>query len=136
MKVQDILNEVTLSMNLDTKESGNADLLIDDLMSKSNQNPMGGDRYMQRGNGIVRFALHRKDKDTVLLSSLEVTDRGKGFARDFMEDLTDRADEYGVTIHIIPAPMDEETDKERLLDFYSRYNFRSRGGLRMERLPR
>lgn len=76
--------------------------------------------------GLYRFSTHDDDEDmTVSVGMIRVDPsiRGQGVARQLMTDLIERADREGRTITLSPSARDEQTSKEKLVQFYQSLGF-------------
>jgi hypothetical protein len=81
---------------------------------------------MIRLSDRVAVDLSATDKAGVIsLDKIESHEQGKGHAKCAMRVLVSIADDFEYEIKLIPNPLDENTDKDRLVNWYKRFGFAS-----------
>lgn len=73
---------------------------------------------------LVAVDLSATDEDGVIsLDKIESHEQGKGHAKCAMRVLISIADDLEYEIKLVPRPLDEETDQDRLVNWYKRCGF-------------
>jgi len=77
-----------------------------------------------RLSDLVAVDLSATDQEGVIaLDKIQTQEHGKGHAKCAMRVLTSIADDLEYEIKLFPRPLDEETDKDRLVNWYKRWGF-------------
>jgi hypothetical protein len=63
------------------------------------------------------------EEGVITLDKIQTQEHGKGHAKCAMRVLTSIADDLEYEIKLIPRPLDEETDQDRLVNWYKRWGF-------------
>jgi hypothetical protein len=74
-------------------------------------------------DGFVTVELSSAQDGVVSLDTIKSHRLGKGYAKTALAYLILQADEFEYEITLIPHPLDETTDKERLLKWYTALGF-------------
>jgi hypothetical protein len=77
---------------------------------------------------FVTVELSQVKEGLVKLDKIKSRRLGKGYAKCALGILILLADEYGVDVTLVPHPLDETTDKDRLVKWYQALGFTFAGG--------
>lgn len=97
------------------------------LNEKSNvsRNPIDNRSFIYGDKAFLEFSRFDKgDRNEIAIQSISTFDKGKGVGKQVMKDITDTADELGVTLTLDAKPFGNEgLSKEQLINFYKKNGF-------------
>ena len=107
------------------------DTILNEFLNKLNtlnpikRNPIDNKTFIYGDKASLEFNRYDKgDRNEVSLDSMYSLEKGKGFGKDAMVDITKSADELGTTLTLIAKPFGREgLDKKGLIDFYKKNGF-------------
>lgn len=107
------------------------DTILNEFLNKLNtlnpikRNAIDNKTFIYGDKASLEFNRYDKgDRNEVSLDSMYSLEKGKGFGKDAMVDITKSADELGTTLTLIAKPFGREgLDKKGLIDFYKKNGF-------------
>ena len=89
------------------------------------RNPIDNRSFIYGDKASLEFSRFDKgDRNEIAIQSISTFDKGKGVGKQVMKDITDTADELGVTLTLDAKPFGNEgLSKEQLINFYKNNGF-------------
>lgn len=89
------------------------------------RNPISNKEFIYGDKASLEFSRFDKgDRNEIAIQSISTFDKGKGVGKQVMKDITDTADELGVTLTLDAKPFGNEgLNKEQLINFYKNNGF-------------
>lgn len=89
------------------------------------RNPIDNRSFIYGDKAFLEFSRFDKgDRNEIAIQSISTFDKGKGVGKQVMKDITDTADELGVTLTLDAKPFGNEgLSKEQLINFYKKNGF-------------
>jgi hypothetical protein len=93
--------------------------------SDVSRNPINNKEFIYGDKASLEFSRFDKgDRNEIAIQSISTFDKGKGVGKQVMKDITDTADELGVTLTLDAKPFGNEgLSKEQLINFYKKNGF-------------
>ena len=93
--------------------------------SDVSKNPIDNKSFIYGDKASLEFSRFDKgDRNEIAIQSISTFDKGKGVGKQVMKDITDTADELGVTLTLDAKPFGNEgLSKEQLINFYKNNGF-------------